>query len=366
MAEKVTNYQCPACTGPLRFDEEKGKLLCDYCGSEYDVKEIEQYYRKKDEEAAAELEKEKNFENKWNMSEGESEWGIKEHLHSYNCPSCGAELLCDETTVATSCPYCNNPTIVPGKVSGMLKPDYVIPFKIDKSAAVKALSDHYKGKRLLPKEFTKDNHIEEVKGIYVPFWLFNGSAKADATYHATRSFTTRQGNYEVVTTEHYNVHRAGSFAFEKIPVDASSKMPDDYMDSMEPYDYKELKEFSTAYLPGFLADKYDVSVTDSVKRAERRIEATALDCLKNTVTGYLTCTTTGKNVEIERGKVQYALLPVWVLCTKFNGKDYLFTMNGQTGKLVGDLPISKGRLLAYFFGISIPIAIVVAIVMMFM
>ena len=79
-------------------------------------------------------------------------------------------------------------------------------------------------------------------------------------YEATRSHSYTSGDYEITKTEHFDIYRAGSVTFEKVPVDASSKMPDDHMDSIEPYDYKGLKSFSTAYLPGFLADKYDVSV----------------------------------------------------------------------------------------------------------
>lgn len=366
MAEKVTNYQCPSCTGPLHFAGSSGKLECEYCGSSYEVAEIEEIYKKKEEEAIKALAEEeaKGSEGEWDFETGESNWADEEGLKAYNCPSCGAELICDEHTVATSCPYCNNPTVVAGKVSGMLKPDYVIPFKYDKKAAVEALKNHYKGKKLLPKEFTANNHIEEVKGVYVPFWLFNGEADASAVYKATRSFTHRRGEYEVITTQHFVVKRRGNIPFEKIPVDASSKMPDEYMDSIEPFDYSELKPFSTAYLPGYFADKYDVKAEASIGRAETRIENTALECLRSTVKGYLTCVTVGKNVNIKRGKAEYALLPVWVLCTKWNGQNYLFTMNGQTGKLVGDLPVSMQKFWTYFFAIAIPLMVIFALAML--
>ena len=144
----------------------------------------------------------------------------------------------------------------------------MIPFKVSKEEAIKALKEHYKGKFLLPGTFTKENHLQEIRGIYVPFWMFDGEAEGDASYHATRTRTYRSGDYDITETKHYEVYRAGKVAFEKIPVDASSKMPDDHMDSIEPYNYQDLKQFSTAYLPGFLADKFDVSVDDSIKRGE--------------------------------------------------------------------------------------------------
>ena len=134
--------------------------------------------------------------------------------------------------------------MVPGQFSGALKPDYVIPFKLSKDDAIAALKKHYKGKPFLPKAFTKGNHIQEIKGVYVPFWMFNGRAEGHVEFEGLISHVHTEGDYEVTTTEHYDVRRGGDIAFEKVPVDASSKMPDDHMDSIEPYNYKDLKPFS--------------------------------------------------------------------------------------------------------------------------
>ena len=133
------------------------------------------------------------------------------------------------------------------------------------------------------------------------------------------------------------------------------------MDSIEPYDYSGLKAFSTAYLPGFLADKYDVSVKDSQKRADTRCASTLEDALRGTVTGYGSCTLEHKQIDLKRGKVHYALLPVWMLHTKWNGQDFLFAMNGQTGKMVGDLPTSKGKFWGLFAAIAAPMTVVLTI-----
>ena len=143
-----------------------------------------------------------------------------------------------------------------------------------------------------------------------------------------------------------------------VPVDASSKMPDDHMDSIEPYDYEELNNFSTAYLPGFLADKYDVSVEESRKRADARCEGTLVSALRASVTGYDTCVRLAGEANLKRGKVHYALMPVWMLNTKWQGKDYLFAMNAQTGKMVGDLPISWGKFWGMFAGIGAGLSLI--------
>ena len=362
MPSQVTNYQCPSCTGPLHFVGSTGKLECDYCGSSYDVAEIEALYASKEEQAVqAQREaesKEEQAGSDWDFSGLNSDWGADaEKMKSYTCPSCGAQLICDVSTAATSCPYCGNPTIVPGQLSGALKPDFVIPFKLSKEDAVAALKRHYKGKFFLPKYFVSENHVQQIQGVYVPFWLFDGQAQGEARYETTRSRIYRTGDYEVTETDHFSVLRAGWLSFEKVPVDASSKMPDDHMDSIEPYDYSELKPFSTAYLPGFLADKFDVTAEQSRGRADTRCESTLRFALRNTVIGYESCLTLGERTELNRGKVHYALMPVWMLNTKWQGKDFLFAMNGQTGKLVGDLPMSWGKFWATFAAIAAPLSV---------
>ena len=344
--------------GPLHFTGESGRLECDYCGSSFNTEEIEALYGKK-EANAAEAEQATADGSDWDTSGLSEDWGVDAvDMKAYCCPSCGAELLCDATTAATSCPYCGNPSVIPGQFSGVLKPDFVLPFKLSKEDAIKALKKHYLKKPLLPSTFSKANHLEEIKGVYVPFWMYDGEASGSVRFHATKVHKYTSGDYEITETSHYDVRRAGSIAFEKIPVDASSKMPDDYMDSIEPYDYTELKPFSTAYLPGFLADKYDVSVEDSRNRADRRCAGSLADALEKTVTGYASCNETARSIQLKRGKVHYALLPVWILNTRWEGKDFLFAMNGQTGKLVGNLPVSTKRVIGLFAAIA---ALLVAI-----
>ncbi len=358
MSTQVTNYQCPACTGPLHFETSTGRLECAYCASVFTTEEVEALFAEKNERAveaervaeekaaeAAQREAEaaqQAAEEGWDLSSFE-DWGSNpEGMRAYNCPSCGADLICDESTAATACPYCDNPTIIPSQLHGVLKPDYVIPFKLTKEDAIAALKEHYKGRPFLPKVFKDENHLDEIKGVYVPFWLFDGEAYGSASYEGLRSFTFRRGDFMVTETSHFNVHREGSVAFSRIPVDASKKMDNDYMDSLEPYDYGEIQPFSTAYLPGFFADKYDDTVEECSERADTRARTTLVESLRSTVGGYEAVFERGDFVNLKRGEVKYALLPVWLLNTTWNGQRYVFTMNGQTGKFVGHLPTDKG------------------------
>jgi len=373
MPSQLTNYKCPACTGPLHFVGGSGRLECDYCGSTYTVKEIEELMQEAESQAAqaqatAEAKAEETAaQAQQEAAENGEMWDPKDgDMRSYNCPSCGAEILCDATTAATSCPYCGNPTIIPGQFSGVRKPDFIIPFKLDKNAAVAALKKHYGGKKLLPKAFTAGNHIEEVKGVYVPFWLYDGKVSADVRYDATRTRVVRTPREMITETDHFILDRQGTVDFSRMPADASKKMPDGHMDSIEPFDYGELRPFSTAYMPGYYADKYDVDSEECFQRFQRRTRQTVVSAMAQTVVGYETVMPVQEDVEVMKHSTKYAMLPVWLLSTRWNGQNFLFAMNGQTGKLVGDLPVSMGRFWAWFFAIFGIGAVILALLLFFL
>ena len=377
MASQITNYKCPACTGPLHFVGASGMLECDFCGAKYDVAQIEAMYAEKEAAAVAATEKaEKKAEANrqkladmeaqgWDTSGLNNEWGAEaDGMKAYSCPSCGAELICDASTAATSCPYCGNPTVLGGKLSGKLKPEYILPFKMDKNAAIAQLTKYYKGKAFLPKAFKSQNHIAEIQGVYVPFWLYDAKADARGRYEGQNSESPREGDYMVTTTQHYDVRREGSADFAKVPVDGSSKMPNTHMDAIEPFDYGDLKPFSTAYLPGYLADRYDEDADACAERAYRRMYNSTADALHATTGGYSEIHPISENINVDMTHAHYALLPVWMLHTRWKDKDFLFAMNGQTGRLIGDLPVDKSRVAAWFAGISLPLMAVLAFLLL--
>ena len=341
----LLEYKCPCCSGAISFDSKSQKLKCPYCGTEFEAETLSAYDEQLKDECPDDM--------RWDTDAG-SEWqeGETERLCSYSCQSCGGEIVCEETTAATSCPFCDNPVIMKGKLSGELRPDLVIPFKLDKKAAKEALKAHYKGKRLMPRVFADENHIEEIKGVYVPFWLFDADANANMRYRATRVRTWSDPNYIYTETCFYSIRRDGTLAFERVPVDGSTKMADDLMESIEPYDYRDAVDFQTAYLAGYLADKYDVSSDESIDRANERIKKSTTDAIAKTVVGYTSVIPEQTSITLANGKAKYALLPVWILNTKWNGKNYTFAMNGQTGKLVGDLPLDKAAYKKWLFGLT--------------
>ena len=337
----LQQFKCPSCGGSIEFDSNIQKMRCPYCDTEFDMAAIRELEEELANEGPEEMHWHQDLDNEWQDEEGNN-------MRVYVCQSCGGEIVTDQTTVASSCPFCDNQVVMSGNLSGELRPDYVIPFKLDKAAAKKGLYDHFKGKRLLPKVFKDENHIDEVKGVYVPFWLFDADVNGRIHYRGTRVRKWSDSNFDYIETSHFDILRGGGMAFDKVPVDGSTKMPDALMESIEPYDYKGTQDFSSAFLAGFLANKYDITAKDSEGRANQRIKATTEQAFRNSVQGYATVTQTSSNLKLSNGKVKYALLPVWRLNTTWRGKQYVFAMNGQTGKFVGDLPLDKGAFVGYF------------------
>lgn len=341
----LQEYKCPCCGGAIAFDSKLQKMKCPYCDTEFEMETLASY--------DAELKNEPESEMHWQTTAG-AEWEEEElcDLCTYVCSSCGGEIVADATTAATSCPYCDNPVVVMGKLSGSLKPDLVIPFKLDKKAAKTALKRHYSGKRLLPKVFKDENHIDEIKGLYVPFWLFDADAEAHIRYKATRSRHWSDANFDYTETSFYAVTRGGSLAFADVPVDGSTKMRDELLESIEPFDLSAAVDFQTAYLAGYLADKYDIDAQQSIQRANERITKSTEDAFASTVHGFTTVMAEASAIQLKEGTVKYVLLPVWLLNTKWKGTTYTFAMNGQTGKLVGDLPVDKGAYKRWLLGLT--------------
>ncbi|MFI3207021.1 MAG: hypothetical protein R3Y33_07215 [Clostridia bacterium] len=337
MARIETN-KCPNCGGAIEFDPNKQMLKCPYCEGEFPIESVREF-----NEAEKEAVEDNMNWDVYSSDTGNGDWTgeEKENISAYVCQSCGGEIIADKETAATSCPYCGNPVILPKQFEGMFKPDYVIPFKFDKNSAKNALKNFYKGKILLPKEFKTDNKIEEVQGLYVPYWLFDCDSKADMRFKATRVRTWSDSKFRYVKTSHFSLVRNGEVSFEKIPVDGSSKIEDKYSEAIEPFDYKQSEAFQTAYLTGYLADKYDVSAEQCVPRANERIRESTIEEFRKTVIGYDTVNLISSNINILQGDIKYTMLPMWILNTNYHGKKYTFAMNGQTGKIVGELPTDR-------------------------
>jgi len=328
MNKTLIEYKCPCCGASVSFDIDRQQMKCPHCDSEFTAEAFDKTDFLPEDMS-------------WQQSD-EKSFDDADGMVSYTCESCGGEIITEHTTAATRCPYCDSNVVMRGNVSGMLKPDLIIPFKLDKAAAIDGFKKHLTKKVLLPKVFKSESHIKECRGVYVPFWLFNATADADVSFDATRVRTWSMGDKIYTETSHFDVTRSGTVEFEKIPVDSSQKMPNDLMESIEPYDNTQAVEFLPAYLSGYLADKYDVDKNSCIPRANTRIKQSTEDTFKESVIGYSSVRLLSSSVRFTNSSAKYALYPVWLLHTEWKGQKFIFAMNGQTGKFVGNLPCDKG------------------------
>ncbi|MCR4678217.1 MAG: hypothetical protein K5679_05635 [Lachnospiraceae bacterium] len=355
----LQEYKCPCCGGAIEFNSTIQKMKCPFCETEFEMDALKSY-----DEA---LKSEGSNDFTWETSAG-AEWnaGETDGMKHYQCKSCGGEIIGDANMAASECPYCGNPITVMSQFAGGLKPDYVIPFKLNKEAAMDKFAKHLKGKKLLPRSFTAGNHLESIKGIYVPYWLFDTDVDANIRYKATKKSRWEDSKFKYERTDYFSVVRSGKIGFDKVPVDGSTKMDDTLMESLEPYKFKEAVPFQTAYLAGYMADKYDVDAETSVSRANERVKVATERAFKETVEGYDSVDTENSTIQLKNGVAKYALYPVWILNTTWNDQKFVFAMNGQTGKFVGNLPCDKSLLWKNFFltsGVTFVAGVLVAMLL---
>ena len=355
----VMNFKCPCCGAQLTYSGKTEQMSCEYCGAGFSVEQAKAAQEAEAEDAAS----------------SSMVWTTKEKLliadengkvTGYRCPSCTAEMVADDKTAATECPYCGNQAIIPESFSGLYQPEYVLPFKVDKESAKSKLKDFVRGKKLLPKTFTANNRIDSITGLYVPFWLYSCKAEGSVTYEGVKKSKREDDKFIYEKNDFYRVKRSGEMNFDKIPVDASTKMDDAVMDSLEPYDMSKAVKYDAAYFSGYLADRYDVEEKDAQPRANERVRNTFREKMRAQVTGYDTVEEKNETINLSEAKAEYAMFPVWMMTTKYEGNSYTFGINGQSGKMVGELPVDMGLYWKYFsLGTIIPFAVIL-LCMLFM
>jgi len=333
-------YRCPGCGAPLAYGADSGKLECSACGSRYELDALEAILESQDAGGI-----------QFDLPQESFNEEEAAQMRSYICQSCGAELMTEETTTATACPYCGSPTVLPERIDAGVKPELVIPFTVSKEQAQKLFEEYFKGKKLLPNVFLNTrNRIAEMRMLYVPYWLFDCTAGGSAIYDAQKRHIRREGDWEVTYTEHFVVSRAGQMDFDSIPVDGSVKLRNEITESLEPYDLSAAVPFEPAVLAGAMADHADAQAQECLSRATERVEKSMEQALRSTVTGYTSVTARHKNFHAQEGKVTPVLMPVWLITTEKEGTTYTFAINGQTGKLTCDVPADTKKSLLWGAG----------------
>lgn len=344
-ASEQTNavaFQCPNCGAPLTFSPEKEKFACDFCLSDFteaDLASTDAAEKAKQTQADAEE--------------------FCAHMNTYACPSCGGEIMADEHTVADFCAYCHSPVVLQGKLVGQMQPSKMVPFKIDEKGAKETFLKFAKRKWFAPKDFSTPTQIENMKGIYYPFWITDADTDAQLSARATRVRSWRSGNRIYTETSHFAVERSGEIHFEDITTSALKEADKKMLEGILPFASEDLRQFSPEYLSGFLAKKRNVERADLRDEVRNRMEQYATEMLRNTIQGYSTVDVTDLHLHIQKSHWEYALLPLWLLVYRGKRKDYTFALNGATGKIYGNVPVSFGRLAVFGGALLVLVSLIV-------
>ena len=324
MSSAVT-YKCPNCGAGLIFDAEKQLFACEFCLSDFSEDEL------KEREGAANEDEKENAD-------------FSSEVKAYHCTSCGAEVVTDKSTVADFCYYCHNPVVIEDRVSGLIKPSKIIPFKFGKEQAKEEFLRYAKKKWFLPNDYFSPKQTDKMQGVYYPFWVVDSDTSATLNATGKKVRTWRSGNYRYTETSTFAVSRRGSIRFEDITTSAISTEDRDMLEGILPYPADEHIDFSMPYLQGFIAKKRDLESEALSASVRGKMESYAQTLLSDTVHGYTSVSGKQTTLQIKNSKWDYTLMPVWVLNYQRKGKTYTYAMNGSTGKIYGELPTSGKKL----------------------
>ena len=343
MAESTLTYKCPNCDAGLVFDASKQRFACEFCLSDFSEDDL------KGTESAAREEK-IEAENK------EFSDAVKE----YNCPSCGAEIIADSETVADFCYYCHNPVVLADKVSGVMRPSKIIPFKFDKEEAKATFLRYAKKKKFLPRDYFTDEHADKITGVYYPFWVTDADTYSTLDTHARRVRSWIIGNVKYTEVSRFAISRHGKIHFEDITSLAMTSGDEKMLEGILPYPADVYTDFEMPYLHGFFAKKRNIEREALNTEVRERMNGYASTLLHRTVNGYTSVDSGRTLVTVDRASWEYSLLPIWQLTYKHKKKKkiYTYAMNGYTGKIYGELPVSIPKLLLFFGGLALSLATV--------
>lgn len=344
---EVLDNKCPSCGAKIDFNPVNQMWNCEFCGSKYSLDDM------------------KKYDNASNIKNNTVNSNSFNGMTNYHCKNCGAEIIADHTVTATFCVYCGSTAILKEKIDSGRAPDLIIPFKNTKESAAKAFENLTKGKPLMPKKFKELKNIEKISGVYIPFWAYDITGDGSITFDCSDVSTWSDSEYRYEKTSNYETTVEGHFDYDKVLADGSSRFRDDLMDSIEPFNFKELKEYNHAYLSGFLAEKYDIDEDKSLKRAIDRSMKTCIN-LSDREINHNNTSVSKNNINLVKKKTSYIMLPVWMVNIKYKDKIYTFAMNGQTGKMVGNIPVGIKEtiimgliIFIVTFGIGILISLVI-------
>jgi predicted RNA-binding Zn-ribbon protein involved in translation (DUF1610 family) len=322
--ERLTadSAKCPTCASNIIYQPEVQGLLCRNCGNIYNPSTLEKM-------GSLGYSVEHDYTGDNDISEEDRK------RHEIVCNSCGATMIADEHMMSTVCAFCGSPALITRRMTREFKPDYIVPFKIDRQTAANNMKQWLKTRKMTPAGFKSKSRLTKMVPLYVPFWLLDCAVNSDI-YGTGKKYTSDRSLV-------FSVRTKASYYVKGVPFDASLKIANKLMEAIEPFDYGEMVKFDNRYLQGFYADKYDQRPTELMDRFIKRMDRISQD---------LNDTVAAKYDEYEPNpekdftwmselSIKYCLLPVWFMTVEFEGRTYQFAVNGQTGEASGQAPTSS-------------------------
>ena len=323
----IRTFKCSGCGGDLIYEAGTDHLVCPHCRKTTSFAELK-YDTDLNVQAADEA-----VDNAGNRKK------------EYHCVNCGAPLTADDYTAATFCKHCGSPMLIESRFTGDGMPSRILPFAFDKKQA-QTYFKTWKGTGFLtPSSFKSSATMDKVRGEYVPYWLYDYTAEVSIDAEGQRNHVERRGDQETVTTEHFQIQRITEGDYDNVPGNAHQSLPSDKLSVLEPFDFTALKPFAAPFMAGFYADHFAKSAEELEPEVREKVTQDALENAVAAITGYDTVEVEHSKVDVLSVQCEYTMLPVWVLNFNYGGKNYPLYMNGQSGKIEGELPISKGKLL---------------------
>lgn len=306
--------KCPSCGGNLVFSVSEQALTCSFCGNSFSPEKLDLLKQIKiyDTETSDTKENDKN---------------------EIVCNACGARVITEKNTTSTFCAFCGSPSLVTQRLTKRFRPDYVIPFKITKEEAQRKIREFAKTGKYVPGDFFANRNLKRLTGVYVPFWLMNSRCKLHANGIAFKNHIDGRDKYNIISDM--------DIRFKNVPFDGAIDFEDDLMESVEPFDYSELKPFTTSYLQGFYAQRYDLTADRLSDRILGRLQRYGRESVGASLAGYDAYENSiclARPYELQQS---YAMLPIWLMTYEYGGRIYKIAVNGQTGKVDGFLPVNK-------------------------
>lgn len=331
---KETDRKCPQCGAVMDFDPTTGGLYCPYCDYREEIKAENSV----GETCAQEMDFEKA------EFTGNCDWGVAQK--TVTCKSCGAVSVYDALSVASECPYCGSNQVMEANDVKTMAPNGVVLFKITAKEAGEKFTNWIKKKWFAPRAAKESAKAEAFKGIYLPYWTFDSDTYSKYTAEYGKDKQVKRGDRETTVTDWYKTSGDYSEFIDDALVAATGDQNVAILQRIEPFDTADNKAYKPEYLAGFAAERYSKGLKDSWETAKRYIANRLSASVADKITKQYNADHV-KNIKLDTKysniTYKYLMLPVWMSSFSYKEKIYQFVVNGQSGKVGGDYPVSPWR-----------------------